>query len=162
MRVLLLWRKSAHVRAILSSTMLDSTNPSCPKNPMLSPLATTAQWREWWVRSKPGVELCVLRRVVLWGLLSLVETQARKGMILPSLKKVIEVVDAEEYAFVVGSSIPVRATTGYESERFNFREALSHAIAADSGGVIDSSDIPLRRFRSLTSLCFSFSFKLFL
>ena len=44
----------------------------------------------------------------------------------------------------VGSSTPVHSDM--ESEGFTFRESVSHAFSKDSGGVPDTSGIPLLKF----------------
>ena len=42
---------------------------------------------------------------------------------------------------VLGSSTPVHGAV--ESERFTFREFVSHAFLKDSSGVLDTSGLPL-------------------
>ena len=53
----------------------------------------------------------------------------------------ITVDEADEYVDVVGSSTSVHG--GVESERFTFRESVSHASFQDSGGVPGTSGLPL-------------------
>ena len=166
MRVLLLWRMSvsAHLRVSLSSIMRNSTKRLCPKNPMLFQTE-----KDSGVKRVAGPEqvrngsVCVATSCVV-GAPVLNGDASKDGDDSPITQEsaaVLEVVDSDEYAFVVGSSTPVRANAGFESERFNFREALSHAFVTDTGGVLDTSGLALRRLLSLTSLCFSFSCKIF-
>ena len=53
----------------------------------------------------------------------------------------ITVDKADEYVDVVGSSTPVHG--GVESERFTFRDFVSHAFLKESSGVLDTSGLPL-------------------
>ena len=52
--------------------------------------------------------------------------------------------EANEYVDVVGSSNPVHSDM--ESEGFSFRESASYAFLKDSGGVLDTSGLPLLKF----------------
>ena len=56
---------------------------------------------------------------------------------------VIDVVGAEKFLDVVGSSTPVHANAGFDYEGFTFREAVSHAFVQNSGGVVDTSGLHL-------------------
>ena len=49
--------------------------------------------------------------------------------------------EVDEYVDVVGSSTPVHSDI--ESEGFPFRESMSHAFLKNSGGVLDTSGLPL-------------------
>ena len=62
---------------------------------------------------------------------------------------VVDVVGAEKYVDVVGGSTPVRANAGIEYEGFTFRKAVGHAFVQDSGGVVDTSGLPIYEFVSL-------------
>ena len=59
----------------------------------------------------------------------------------------ITVDEADEYVDVVGSSTPVH--DGADSEKFIFRESVNHAYLHGSGGVLDTSGIPLISFFNL-------------
>ena len=59
---------------------------------------------------------------------------------------VVDVVGVGKYVDVVGSSTPVRANAGFEYEMVTFREAVSHALVQDSGGVVDTSGLLLYKF----------------
>ena len=48
---------------------------------------------------------------------------------------------ADEYVDVVGNSTPVLG--GVESEKFTFRDSVSHAFLKDSSGVLVTSGLPL-------------------
>ena len=59
---------------------------------------------------------------------------------------VVDIVGAEEYVDVVGSSSPVLVNAGLESKGFTFREAVSRSSLRSvqvSGGVLDTSGLPL-------------------
>ena len=60
---------------------------------------------------------------------------------MPGECAAITVDEAEEYVDVVGSSTPVHG--GADFEMFTFRESVSHASLHDSGGVLDTSGLPL-------------------
>ena len=61
---------------------------------------------------------------------------------------VIDVVGAENYVDVVGSSTPVHANAGLQYRGFTFREAVNHAFVQESGVVVDTSSLPLYKFSS--------------
>ena len=62
--------------------------------------------------------------------------------------------ETDEYVNVVGSSTPVHG--GADSEKFTFTESVNHAYLQDSGGVLDTSGLPLFSFVISSSTCFSF------
>ena len=61
---------------------------------------------------------------------------------------VVYVVGAEKYVGVVGGGTPVRANASFEYEGLTFKEAVSHGFAQDSGGVVNTSGLPLYKFLS--------------
>ena len=63
---------------------------------------------------------------------------------------VFVVFDAEVFINVVGRSTPVCADASFDSDRLTFRETVSHASVTDSGGIIDTSGIPLYKSLHLT------------
>ena len=82
-----------------------------------------------------GVQLSVLYR-------DLSKAGGRGPM--PGERAAITVDEADEYVDVVGSSTPVHG--GVDSEKFTFRESVSHAFLQDSGGVFDNSGLPLFKY----------------
>ena len=60
---------------------------------------------------------------------------------MPRGSAAISVDEADEYVDVVGSSTPVHG--GAESERFSFRDSVSHVFLKDSSGVFDTSGLTL-------------------
>ena len=90
---------------------------------------------------------CVARALVLSGDLG------NDWDDLPISRKnaaVVDVVGADRSVDVVGSSTPVRANAGFGSEEITFRETVNHAFVQDSGGVVDTSGLPL--YKSLFHL----------
>ena len=63
---------------------------------------------------------------------------------VPWLENVPAAHEADEHVDVLGSSTPVHG--GADSERFTFRESVNHAYMQDSGGVLDTSGLPLFSF----------------
>ena len=61
---------------------------------------------------------------------------------------VVDVVGAEEYVAVAGSSTPVRACAGFEYEGSTLRKVVRHALVQDSGRVVDNSGLSLYKFLS--------------
>ena len=60
---------------------------------------------------------------------------------------------------VVGGSTPVRANARFEYAVLTFREAVSHAFAQDSGGVVNTSGRSFYKFLSHLHSALAFLYK---
>ena len=67
--------------------------------------------------------------------------KAGSKRLMPGECAAITADEADEYVGVVGSTTTVHSDM--ESERFTFRESVSHAFLQDSGGIPDTSGIAL-------------------
>ena len=145
-------RISAHFRMTLTSKLLKLASQWFPLNPQLSNLRKLRGEQKkrikQQVRSKSGLMQFLLRRILTLGLPSPTDTWQGGGHLpMPTGKATtIDVSGAEKYVDEFGSSIPVRADAGFESNGFTSGGAAFHVFVKAHTGLSKPLVFPCVRF----------------